>query len=90
MLGAERTMVKVFTDFNARTPDGVCFILKYRGANLEGQLVELGLGKGDKIVLYQDDDFEVTATLDMRYVDLLKRESWVAVPDWSTVIYKTP
>jgi hypothetical protein len=31
-------MLKVFTDFNASTSDGACFILTYEGADLERQL----------------------------------------------------
>jgi hypothetical protein len=44
---------------------------------------------GDKVQLFQDEnDFEVTAVLDYRYVDILQRKAWVAVPDWSTLVRK--
>jgi hypothetical protein len=47
------------------------------------------LAKGDKVKLFQDEnDFEVIAVLDYKYVDLLQREVWVAVPDWSTIARK--
>jgi hypothetical protein len=83
------TMLKVFSDFNARTPDGVCWNLRYQGIDLEEQVQALHLARGDKIVLYQDeDDLEVIASLDFRYVDVLAREAWVAVPDWSTLVRK--
>ena len=82
-------MLKVFSDFNAMTEDDVCFILKYRDVDLAKQIEHLRLSKGDKIILYQDeDDFEVIATLDFRYVDALQQEAWVAVPDWSTIVRK--
>jgi hypothetical protein len=84
-------MLVVRTDFNARTVDGVCWILVYQGADLEERKDELRLQKGDKIILFQDeDDFEVTATLDFRYVDVLGRAALVAVPDWSTLERKRP
>ena len=82
-------MLRVFTDFNAITPDGMCWILEYEKAELGERISDLRLRKGDKIALYQDeDDFEVTATLDFRYVDILKREAWVAIPDWGSLIRK--
>ena len=82
-------MLRVYADFNARTPDGMCWILRYEDSALEERISDLRLRKGDKIALYQDeDDFEVTATLDFRYVDILKREAWVAIPDWGTLIRK--
>jgi hypothetical protein len=82
-------MLKVFTDFNAGTPDGVCWNLVYCGVPLESQMRDLHLTSGDKIILYQDEgDFEVTASLDFRYVDILGRSAWVAVPDWSTIVRK--
>jgi hypothetical protein len=80
------TMLKVFTDFNARTADGACWNLAYRGTDLGGRADELHLERGDKVILFQDEgDFEVTATLDVRYVDVLGREALVAVPDWLTL-----
>lgn len=82
-------MLRMWTDFNARTQDGVCWHLKYGNADLESQASGLHIAKGDKIILYQDeDDFDVTAILDRRYVDVLGREVWVAVPDWSTLVRK--
>ena len=82
-------MLKIFADFNARTNDEACFVLFYRDVALGTQIEELRLSKGDKVILYQDeDDFEVTATLDIRYVNVLERETWVAVPDWSTLVRK--
>jgi hypothetical protein len=79
-------VLKVFTDFNARSPNDVCWLLKYQGKDLSDQAAALELNRGDKIVLYQDgDDFEVIATLDFRHVDTLARETWVAIPDWNTL-----
>lgn len=80
-------MLRIYTDFNASTADDLCWLLKYRRADLADQIAALGLSKGDNIILYQDeDDFEVTAMLDYRYVDALAREAWVAVPDWDTLV----
>lgn len=79
----------MWTDFNAKTQDGVCWLLKYNNVALESQASSLHMAKGDKIILYQDgDDFDVTAKLDRRYVAALEREVWVAVPDWSTLVRK--
>jgi len=79
-------MIRVFSDFNAMTNDDICWNLVYQGAALEHQIAKLGLQKGDRIVLYQDeDDFDVIGTLDVQYVEVLGRETWVALPDWSTL-----
>jgi len=81
--------LKVFTDFNAQTRDGVCWNLVYGQSDLADQVVGLGLTTGAKIILYQEeDDFEVMAKLDFRYVDMLGREAWVALPDWSSLVRK--
>lgn len=77
-------MFRVFTDFNEMTEDDICWLLKHNHEDLSQRMEALGLSKGDKIILLQDeDDFEVTAILDFRYVDALGREAWVALPDWS-------
>jgi len=82
-------MIRVFTDFNARTEDGVCWNLKFQNRNLEDLANDLHLKVGDKITLYQDeDDFDVVATLDFRQVGTLGRETWVAIPDWNTITRK--
>ena len=82
-------MIRVFTDFNSMTEGDVCWLLKYGNNDFGKQIETMKFSKGDRILLYQDeDDFEVTATLDVRYVDVLRREVWVAVPDWSTIVYK--
>jgi hypothetical protein len=83
------TMLRVFTDFNAKTSDGVCWNLKYDDTDLEKRIDDLKCTMGDKVQLFQDEnDFEVTAVLDYRYVDILQRKAWVAVPDWSTLVRK--
>ena len=80
-------MYKIFTDFNARTPDGVCWILYYGDESIDQLISSLKLKTGDTIILYQDeDDFEVEAMIDFRFVPILSREAWVAVPDWSTLV----
>ena len=81
-------MLRVWTDFNARTANELCWILVYRNADLGNQIDELGLVRGDKILLFQDDDFQVEAALDFLYVDMQAREMWVAIPDCSTFIRK--
>lgn len=82
-------MLKVFTDFNARTSDDVCWNLKYDGMDFEEKIADLKLNMGDRVQLFQDEnDFEVTAVLDYRYVDILRRKAWVAIPDWSTLVRK--
>jgi hypothetical protein len=76
-------MLKYFTDFNARTKSGECWNLVHDGVDITDAAV--AKKAGDRILLYQDDDdFEVEATLDYRFVDELKQCQWVALPDWST------
>jgi hypothetical protein len=83
------TMLKVFTDLNTRTSDGVCWNFKYDHTELEKRISDLKFNIGNKVQLFQDEnDFVVTAVLDCRYVDILQREAWVAVPDWSTLVRK--
>ncbi len=80
-------MLRVYADFNSRTSAGECWILTYAGENLDEQVKKLQLAKGDRILLYQDEnDFEVIATLDFKYISLLLREAWVAAPDWTTLV----
>jgi hypothetical protein len=84
-------MLTVFTDFNEMTEDDVCWLLIYDHKDLGLQMESLGLSKGDKVILIQDEDnFEVTAALDFRYVEFLGRETWVALPDWSTKMIISP
>ncbi|CAL80259.1 hypothetical protein BRADO6655 [Bradyrhizobium sp. ORS 278] len=82
-------MIKIFTDFNARTNDDLCWLLKYRERDLAPQIDALQLRKGDRIILFHDDgDFEVIAMLDYRFVEVLGRDEWVAIPDWDTLVRK--
>jgi hypothetical protein len=82
-------VLKVYTDFNEQAENDDSWLLLYRERELADQITELRLAKGDKVLLYQDeDDFEVTAVLDYRYVDMLERPAWVATPDWSTLVRK--
>ncbi len=79
-------MIRLFSDFNDRTEDGACWNLFYNGTPLEETLEDLNLREGDKVILCQDqDDFEVMAVLYFRYVDVLNKNAWVAIPDWSTI-----
>lgn len=83
-------MLKVWTDFNARTPDDECWILKYEGENLDQLFESLELRDGDKIMLFQDDDdFTVEAKLEFKFVRILQRNAWVAHPNWSTIVRRT-
>jgi len=82
-------MLRIFTDFNAMTNEDLCWLLKFREHDLAQQIDELKLRTGDRVVLVQDkDDFEVVATLDFRYVDILGRDVWVAIPNWETLVRK--
>ena len=82
-------MIKLYADFNDRTPDGGYWILQYQGVDLESKAADLHLSPGDRVLLYQDeDDFEVTASLDFRFVDAVGREVWIAFPDWNTITRK--
>lgn len=78
-------MLRLYTDFNDRTSDGICWNLSYSDIPIENQAEELHLIVGESVKLYQDDDFEVSAVLDFRYVEILSRKTWIAVPDWSTI-----
>ncbi len=74
-------MLRLFTDFNARTVGGACWNLVHAGVDADAAI----LRRGDRVILFQDeDDFEVEAVVDFRFVNELKRESWIATPDWST------
>jgi hypothetical protein len=74
-------MLRLCTDFNARTENGDCWNLIHQGLAVDDSLMK----NGDRVILFQDeDDFEVEATIYFRFVGELKRDSWVAVPDWST------
>ena len=82
-------MLKIFTDFNSRTAEGVCWNLMYNNFPVETQAEKLKLTIGDVIILYQDEsDFAVNARLDFQYVDTLARKTWIAIPDWSTILRK--
>ena len=82
-------MLRVFTDFNATTNDDLCWLLIFREKHLAEQIDQLKLRRGERIILFQDDDdFEVVATLDVRFVEILGRETWVAIPDWGTIVRK--
>jgi hypothetical protein len=65
---------------------GGYWILQHDGSDLAAKMPELGLSVGDNILLYQDDDdFEVIAALDYKFVDSIGSLGWVAYPDWSTL-----
>jgi hypothetical protein len=51
----DMTMLKVFTDFNARTSDGVCWNLQYDDIDLEKRIDDLKFAVGDKVRLFQDE-----------------------------------
>ena len=75
-------MLKLFTDFNARTQAGDCWNLVHEGADIQEHLLQAG----QRVILYQDkDDFEVEATIAFRFVSELNKPAWVATPDWATM-----
>jgi hypothetical protein len=79
-------MIRLYADFNARTPAGECHVLMYEGSHLAEVAERLGLKAGDRVLLYQDeDDFEVESILDYRYVEYLLDKTWIAMPDWPTL-----
>jgi hypothetical protein len=79
-------MVRIYADFNDKTPDGGYWILQHEGVDLSLRVQSLGLSGGDHVLLYQDDgDFEVSAALAFTFVDAVGREAWVAYPDWATL-----
>jgi len=85
-------MVRIYADFNDRCADDgdVCWNLHIDDQRLEtqSQLDKLGLKDGDKVILYQDEDeFEVIAALEWRFVDVLDKTALVAVTDPSTFRY---
>ena len=84
-------VIRIYADFNDETADGGYWILQTDNAPIEEKITEIGLSRDDHVLLYQDeDDFEVEATLQYKYVDAIGREGWVAYPDWDTLIRKTP
>lgn len=54
-------MLKVFTEFNATTPDGLCWILKYEAVDLKNRIDDLRLSAGDKN--YGDSALELRITV---------------------------
>ena len=69
-------MIKVYADFNDKTPDDGYRILQHDGTDLAEKVSQLGLSVGDQILLYQDeDDFEVVGTLDFKFVDTIGRST---------------
>jgi hypothetical protein len=80
-------MLRLFTDFNARTVGGACWNLVHEGVDADSAILK----RGDRVILFHDeDDFEVEAVVDFRFVDELKRENWIATPDWSTKRHLQP
>ena len=81
-------MLKIYADFNDETVNGEYWILYLYDEKLkdklEDKMKELNISEGDKVILTQDNDFEVIATLQYRYVDVIRRIALVAIPDWST------
>ena len=74
-------MLRLFTDFNTRTVDGACWNLIYHGLVADNDLLK----EGEKVILFQDEnDFEVEAVVEFRFIGDLGRDGWVAIPDWST------
>jgi hypothetical protein len=61
-------VVRIYADFNDETADGGYWILQTDNAPIEETITEIGLSRGDHVLLYQDeDDFEVEATLQYIY-----------------------
>jgi hypothetical protein len=82
-------MIRIYTDFNARTTEGECFLLFVGEKKLADCVGDLNLHVGDLVVLYQDDgDFEVEAELKYQRVELLNKDDWIAAPNWSTLVRK--
>jgi hypothetical protein len=83
-------MIRIYADFNDRTAEGSCWILQHEGADLATKVAALGVSCGDRVLLYQDeDDFEVEATLEFRFVDAVGEKKWLAFPHWDTIIRKS-
>ena len=80
--------MRLYTDFQAVNPDGFCWILRQEIVDPLDKINDLGLKKGDRVVLDACEDFQVLGVLDFRFVDDLGREGWVALPDWSTRVDK--
>ena len=71
-------MLRILADFNDVSLDGKRVrITDGTQPNTQGFLI------GQRVIVYEVDDFEVEAILEK---DILKdgREIWYAVPDWST------
>jgi hypothetical protein len=77
-------MLRFFTDFQAVTSDGACWILRYDHNDIKDIADELNIHPGDEVILDAHEDFEVLAVLEFKYVEYLNHDSWVAIPDWST------
>ena len=73
-------MLRLLTDFNARTTDGKCWIL------LDGDepVEDIVLKEVNRTILYEyGEDFEVEAVISFEFVKDFGRNMWVAIPDWT-------
>jgi hypothetical protein len=74
-------MLRLLTDFQAIEPDGACWILLLDGVDIEKRARDLGLSKGDKVILDAEDGFRFIGILDFKFVVNKGREAWVAYID---------
>jgi hypothetical protein len=82
-------MIRVYTDFNARDPSGVAYILMIGEGmskmDLSENLSDLGILIGDRVLLCQYE-VEVEAVLYIQFVVMAGKNMLVAIPDWDTSV----
>ena len=79
-------MLRLNTDFNEMTENDEAWLLFLDKEKIT-KMSSPPVSRGEKVILYPDEeDFEVTAVMDFRFVSIIGRESWVAIPEWSTIV----
>ena len=73
-------MIRIWADFNAQVGDGR-ISLHTVGSKRDLEPYQDELREGLQVLLHQDDEFEVEATL------TCGRKGWLAIPDMSTIRY---
>ena len=82
-------MLILQTDYQTITPEGDQLILRYNGKPIEEQSDALRIVSGHRVLLDDEAaDWTVEAVLLFGYVPYLKKETWIARPDWDTAVRK--
>ena len=76
-------MIRLYTDFNETSGDGKSWLFFHNRDRIDSLGSQLGLRAGDRVALFFED-IEVDALVGHGFIDMLGRDAWFAIPDWST------